>query len=248
MIFVVSSIASITRWSQREKDMRPSFFSLFKRGKYYHRVSVDLQATVDSSQSAKHERKEVERFIVSALAFCLQHDSEFRSSFFGNVCRYRTDPALERWSVEIEPHAWGDLVIRNRTVSGHFVYAVECKVGAILDDHQNPDHSDDFRGPKGYGRVLAATEKDAELRYTVLGYRGSLRLPRFFPDLRLRAEHRRWADVVAAHTPTEGITLDLFNSLGHIAIPEFSYRHTDTMKIGSNATDAAKAGHDLTRC
>ena len=226
--------------------MRPSFFSLFQRSNYYHRASIDLETRSDSSNEARRERKEVERYIVAAIAFCLQHDREFRNCFFAATCSYKRDPPLGRWSIEVEPHAWGDLVIRNRTTSGHFVYAVECKVGAVLDHHQNPDKRS-FRGKKGYGRVLSATEKEAELRYTVLGYRGPpLRLPRFFPKLRLRVGQRHWADVVAAYSPKEGITLDLFNSLGHIAIPEFSYRHTDKMKIGTNALDAAKAGEVIT--
>src|SRR5206468_4484444 len=109
--------------------MRPSFFSLFQRSNYYHRASIDLETRSDSSNEARRERKEVERYIVAAIAFCLQHDREFRNRFFAATCSYKRDPPLGRWSIEVEPHAWGDLVIRNRTTSGHFVYAVECKVG-----------------------------------------------------------------------------------------------------------------------
>jgi hypothetical protein len=225
--------------------MQPSFFSLFKRGKYYHRPQISGGNNDAASEQAKRECKELERFTVASVAFCLQHDDEFRNHFFTRICRLAGDPQLEQWNVDVEPHAWGDLIIRNKPKQGHFVYAVECKIGAFLEDHQNPDE-DAFCKKGGYGRVLAAAEKGAVLRYVVLGYREPLNaVPTRLSEVGIHVDQRYWSAIVNDYNPT-GITLDLFDSLGRLDIPEFGYRYTDNMKIDSKAIESAKSGQIIT--
>jgi hypothetical protein len=235
----------IARSISPPKSMKPTLFSLFKRGKYYQRKHINpLEPGEAPTVEEIQERKELERFAVAAIAFCLQHHDAFLNHFFNAVCRREGDPPLDEWSIDIEPHTWSDLAIYNRSPSGTFVYIVECKIGAGLADHQNPDKKE-FAKKGGYGRILEASEpKDAALRYTVLGYRPTLTCSQIYPGLRVVAQQKAWSDIVETFSPL-GIALDLFNSLAQLGIPQFAYRHTNTTKMNSQLADAAKAGQVL---
>ena len=66
--------------------MKPSLFSLFKRGKYYHAPPSSTEGgDPQSDEINKHERKEVERFAGAAVAFCLKYNPAFRKHFWKAV-------------------------------------------------------------------------------------------------------------------------------------------------------------------
>jgi hypothetical protein len=225
--------------------VKPSFFSLFKRGKYYHRRPiVDREVGTTETKQVQQEYREIERFAVAAIAFCFQYDDEFRKHFWKRICKVEGDPSLEEWSIDIEPSDWCDLVIRNRSSKGKHVhvYAVECKVDAALENHQNPDE-DAFWETGGYGNSLTATEQlHAAIRYTVLGYRKSL--TKRHPNNRVNVQQKFWRDMESGYNPS-GITRALFDSLGNLGIPEFSHRLTNQMKITSDLESAANASRLL---
>src|ERR1041385_5517526 len=124
--------------------MTPSFFTLFKRGKYYHsKPSADLE-----EQQREHE--EQERFAVAAVGFCLKHDETFRKGFFQKICRRNGHPDLAAdFRIEVEPVHWADLRITN----ANCVYVLEFKILAKIEPKQNPKNSA-FKEPSGYGYAM----------------------------------------------------------------------------------------------
>lgn len=205
--------------------MKPSLYSLYKRGKYYRPPSID-----------RGDRNEVERFSVAAVAFCLEYDRDFRKHFWNNVCNQTGDLDLgTAASIEIEERNWSDLKITN----GDCLAVVEFKAGAPLDKKQNP-MKDAFWGEKGYGWEMLQIQRSQKLRrcfYTILGYGGKLR---FVNGTLLRPRHRRVQElkmgrsegIVCAHqlwsvlVDGEGFSAsklvqDLFNCLGILNIKEF---------------------------
>lgn len=135
--------------------MKPSFYTLFKRGKYY-----------------RPHMREVERFAVAAVGFCLQYDMPFRNHFWKKVCWKKGDPtSAEHATIEIEDKNWSDLKIKN----GNCVAVVEFKAGARLDSKQNPMMPKIFWNKKGYGREMLNQCK-SDVRFTILGYEKDLKL------------------------------------------------------------------------
>ena len=223
--------------------MTPSFLALLKRGQYHHgRVVTQSSPAADDDEATQKEYRESERFIVAAVAFCLKHDPAFLKHFFDKICRIEGDPAFDfkNVSIDIEPHHWTDLVIRNQS-GGHHVYAVEFKIGAPLDDHQNPD-KDAFGADNGYGKILSMREAPGvQIRYIVLGHRHSLALTKRHKEVRVISKQKQWCQVELGYESNEPITLDLFDSLGAIGIPEFNHRKTNKMNITESLDGGAAA-------
>ncbi len=197
-----------------------------------------MPATGDDAARRK-EFKEAERFTVSAVAFCLKHDPAFLKHFFDKICRIKGDPALDvqNVSIEIEPHHWTDLVIRNRS----YVYAVEFKIGAPLRDHQNPD-KESFGADKGYGMILSTREAaETEIRYIVLGHRKTLELTKRPKGIRVIPMQKHWSHVVSGYESNAPVTIDLFDSLGALSVPEFNHRKTNKMNITESLDGGAAA-------
>src|SRR5207247_1857974 len=141
--------------------------SLFKRGRYF-RPSTPGVLVRGSSHRASGNRKEGERFAAAAIAFAWKHDHEARRRFWEQVCHFPGDPPLSPSAqILVEPEHWADLLIINPTTRGRFVYAVECKIDAKLDDIQNP-RSPAFSKPDGYGAKLVASDtRESKFRYVV---------------------------------------------------------------------------------
>ncbi len=238
--------------------MTPSFYSLFRRGKYYH--SSLREGEEAQTEESKRERREVERFAVAAVGFCLQHDKAFRNHFWKNVCYQRGDPeTADGASIVIEEDNWSDLKITN----GRCVAVVEFKAGAPLEVKQNPI-KDEFWNETGYGSEmlgqLKQTRSFRRLRYTILGYGKPLRLgngklmrppKRFVRNLALAQVtsskgivccQRRWNDLHDGFEP-KGIVKDLFDCLGGLNIKELQLMkikkiHTSRNKINAEAANA----------
>jgi hypothetical protein len=114
--------------------VKASFFSLFKRGKYYHRKPLILPGgRAAAAPEDEREHREIERFAVAAIAFCFEFDIDFQQHFWGRVCRMEADPKLDQWSVDIVPSDWCDLIIRNHSAKGDYVYATSIAVTTALN-------------------------------------------------------------------------------------------------------------------
>lgn len=224
--------------------MEPSFLTLLKRGNYHHgKPIIHTSIIAGDIERNKKEYQEAERFAVAAIAFGLKHDPAFRIHFFEKICQIDGDPALVKRSatIEVEPHHWTDLVIRHRAGDVDYVYAVEFKIDAPLDDHQNPDEDAFWKDKNGYGKILSEREPDAEIRYIVLGHREKLKLTKRHRDVPVTPKQRCWSDLELSYEPKTNITDDLFDSLGKLGIPEFSHRKTNKMKITDSLASGAQA-------
>jgi hypothetical protein len=203
--------------------MKPSFFLLFKRGKYYRPPSTTGEDS--ESNETKSERKEVERFAVAAVAFCLEHDKNFRTDFWKAVCRQAGDPDLtDGGKIEIEDKNWSDLKITN----GECIAVVEFKAGARLEDWQNPTKEafmDQNAG--GYGSEMRAKNVS---RYTILGHNQPLGLGTGTPVGGIMCRQRSWNDLIENCEPSP-IVKDLFDSLGNLGIKEFQLMKTKQIRV-----------------
>src|SRR6266480_532658 len=132
--------------------MEPSFSLLFKRGKYHSFVPVPDEDENELSEKERDEkRREIERYLITAIGFCAKHDRAFRTHLITSVCGIPETLACSPVDVSVEPHNWGDLVITSR--KNEFACVVECKVHAKLEHHQNPEKPDFEK--TGYGaRIL----------------------------------------------------------------------------------------------
>ena len=132
----------------------PSFFRLFRRSHYVRPVAWD-----DPSAEAEAARKDRERFAVAALAFCLKHDPAFLRHFWQGICRVpETDPDImppfAADGVLLEPPEWADLRLVSESKTGRYVWVIEVKAGAGLEERQRPDKPHEFENPNsGYGAL-----------------------------------------------------------------------------------------------
>src|SRR5205823_1098661 len=121
--------------------VKPSLFTLFKRGRYFRLPPPNGDEDADIVRA----RREAERFTAAAVGFCMSHNARFAKFFLSKVCRVRVRPRT-RISVEVEPESWADLLIH----VGRSVCVVEFKLGAPLQSHQDPSKRD-FWQNTGYG-------------------------------------------------------------------------------------------------
>jgi hypothetical protein len=205
--------------------MKPSFFSLFKRGKYY-RVRSFSENGHQQGEETQNERKEVERFAVAAVAFCLKHDKDFLRHFWQNVCQQHGDPSLDKDAlIEIEENSWSDLTI----INGNCVAVVEFKAGAPLENKQNPNHIE-FLSEKGYGWMLRQKNAKKNIRYTILGHSEHL-----IPDKGIRKRgifcgQRSWDVLSSGYQPGKMLG-DLFDSLANLHVKEFQLMKTKQIQV-----------------
>ncbi len=162
--------------------MKAGFISLFSRSDFRSQLRYETDLEADSEEY-KHVVEQRERFAAAAIAFCLEHDWRFLSHFWQKICSDEGDVVPSKVEVAIEPHRSADLLLQtSRTVC-----AVEIKIAAKLDSHQNPN-SDDFLMPDvGYGHFLSERCKELQCRgrYVILGLRDDLVLRKVDPTTRL---------------------------------------------------------------
>jgi hypothetical protein len=190
--------------------MRPSFFSLYKRGRYLPTPDIG-----DDSDAAKKQRKETERFAVAALAFCLRHDEGFRRHFWEKICRVQgVDPGemprITDGDIEVEPHQWADLRLTSVNGTDRFMWVIEAKAGAPLAKKQNPTKDEFRKKGVGYGRLFRDAEAKlrTKMRYIVLGASKDLELPARKKVPGISVQQRSWADLLEG-MPRKGIVKDL---------------------------------------
>jgi hypothetical protein len=219
--------------------MRPSFFSLFKRGKYF-RPGAPLLAK--KGKRIRGDTREAERFAAAGIAFVWEHDLHFRKHFWRTICHIPGDPPLStKATISIEPHRWADLLITNPTSRGRYVYVVECKISAGLAPIQNPT-TKAFASPSGYGRLFEANEgaKKSSLRFVVFGFPERLDLTKVDSRLRLNVHCRKW-DHLAINLPEKPLSKDLAFSLGKLDIGAFPASEIKDMKVNTQRKDMGKA-------
>ncbi len=219
--------------------MKPSFFSLFKRGRY-----LSAWEDQDDSKAATKPREERERFAVAALAFCLRHDEGFRRHFWERICRVPSDPAqmppITADDVAIEPQAWADLALRSEIATQDYQWVVEAKAGASLQPKQNPA-SPEFLEPGGYGALLAANKptKRTRLRYIVLGAE-HLGLPDRHLCGEIFVQERSWGQLLDGIT-RKGIVGDLIESFAALRIREFYMEEAKKIVVTGGIQNAINA-------
>lgn len=220
--------------------MQPSFFSLFKRGRYSRPLPA-VDDTNEESEQERSERKELERYVAAAIAFCFKHDTNFRLHFCKQICLPDGMPAEPPNAMEIEPVNWADLRLTTTTSQGSTVHVIECKVGARLASHQNPEDPA-FAENGGYGRQLLefAKTKNAASCYVVLGVEADLNLPAKHPTLGISLAQRRWSDL-ASGCRRSPLVIDLIESLGILGIEPFSFYQYNDMKVTTSLENAVCA-------
>ena len=220
--FGLATLAAHAIWPQFFLSLctvsKPSFLSLFKRGRYSRALSLD------EGDSSKTEQ--LERFTAAALAFCFRHDKTFQQHFWERICRLNGDPATpDSLTIELEPRQSADLLVRSVALRQETVHVIECKVGAPLYPHQNPTEPK-FSEPGGYGfQLIQHKGSHSGLRYVVLGFRENLKLPERHPSLPIQLKQRYWRDLDSLE-PTSSLMEDLFDFLGEVRIGNFHMRKT----------------------
>ena len=133
---------------------KPSFFQLFKRGRYSRRI--------EDEDDAGHNRTEL--FTVAAIGFMLRHDAAFKRHFLKRICGLEGVVDLSDYRVECQPYHCSDLAILKEKSTA---YIIEAKVGADLSEHQNPWEQKFRIG--GYGEQIRTKFRDyPEKHYIVL--------------------------------------------------------------------------------
>jgi hypothetical protein len=137
------------------------FIGLFRRGGYVgSMVSGNVSDPIDKT------REERERFSVSAIAFCLEHDKVFRRHFLETFLRVLGDRNPWRCKIQLEPCCQQNLLIE----FDDMVVVVEFKLGAKLEKHQRWDRAAFWNS--GYGKHLLTNYADKARRfYFIVGYR-----------------------------------------------------------------------------
>src|SRR5947208_2449892 len=151
--------------------MNPGFLSLFSRS-LYRAKAARLRLSEPDSIEDRRVHDERERFAAAAIAFCLRHDEAFLWHFWREVCRKKGErEPRTKPTVEIEPRCWSDLLLRWDKI----LCAVEIKIGAKLDDHQNPGKGA-FSKRGGYGHFLLrhCRESECKGRYVVFGWKDKI--------------------------------------------------------------------------
>ena len=220
--------------------MSPSFFSLFKRGRYFRAPS-----DADNSAEAKAQREERERFAVAALAFCLKHDQEFLKHFWQRICRFeKEDPAemppLDPGAIQIEPPRWADLRIFHNGETGRYMWVVEVKAGAPLEEIQNPDLPKFQEEGVGYGWLFAKDQKHhgTRMRYIILGAAKNIDTGR--RPFGILLQQHEWKVLTDKYQPSK-IVADLFYTLGELQVGAFYMEQAKQISIEGGIENVGKA-------
>ncbi len=208
-------------------NLRPSFYALYRRSRYGRIADND---TTGSQQ----DRREL--FAVAAVAFALRYDKEFRVHFLRCVCG-STDAADDTiLEIEVQPHDHSDLAIKIE--ARHALIVVEFKVGADLQDKQNPGHEKAFFGNGGYGKLIleeGAYKAFLNKTYVVIDEY------RTFGDgerRRLECKSRSWNDIAPDGGTPRALWADLLDSLGELGVAAFQFHKLKNMHNAQHTKQA----------
>lgn len=195
------------------------FLGLFRRGGY-----VGSVVSGNVSDPADKTREERERFSVSAIAFCLEHDRVFRRHFLETFLKVLGARNPWRCRIQLEPCRQQDLLIE----FDDMVVVVEFKLGAKLEKHQRWDRAAFWNS--GYGKDLLTKYADKDRFYFIVGYE----LPPN-DDRRINCKTLPWKALLPSKRKETPIERDLYDCIAKFGIPIF---YTRRMKI-PNLQEAA---------
>jgi hypothetical protein len=222
----------------------PSLFALFCRSRFCRSIPDD-----DDSVEARTERRERERFAVAALGFCLKHEPKFLNHFWRQICRVPSDPPnmpkIKPTGILLEPPHWADLRLIGENRNKRFVWVIEVKAGAPLDQKQRPDRPAIFmKKGSGYGALFKAAEAKVhtQMRYIILGANESDRW-RIMPGTMrsgMAVQRRDWNDLASGLVRTV-LVRDLCETLGELKINPFYMEKAKRIRITDGLSNAGKA-------
>lgn len=242
-----------TKDGMTPKGIPASLISLFKRGRYYRPHPGLEGGEGDGSQG----RREKERFAAAAMAFLARLDPEGVGLALREVVSERGASGqggghLEA-AIETEVRVgdrYFDLVLRPESEGLDApICAVEFKIDAPLEDHQNPSKSA-FRADSGYGQLLASGFRGHRIRYVVLGATdcghpedGDIEVD----GCRVQHAWRSWADLEACLRNRGRSCSELVQLFAFLEIPAFQLMFTNDVKIQPSTLGEAARAHMVLR-
>ena len=204
--------------------MKPNFSALFRQSRYSRVENIE-----GSSESGCNQH---ERFSAAVIAFGFHYDPHFRKHFLDKICDFRGE---SDFAIEIEPKRCSDLLIKN----GKILFVVEIKIGATLQNHQNPERkefwekSDDDREKEGYGFLWLHDPEFREyekIHFITLERQSSWRHPNQLHS-RLNCFSKEWRNL--KRKDESQIEKAIYDFLGSRGVNTFISR-TMSMKIDPN--------------
>jgi hypothetical protein len=218
---------------------QPSFSLLFRRSKYGSYAPREDEGIEESQKEREEKRRETEqkeRYLATAIGFCIRYDSTFRSHFLEAICDLPKKLAKTPIDVRVEEQKWGDLVLNSRRED--FACVVECKLHAKLQPWQNPAAEGFER--EGYGKLILDEFQRTQkiIQYTVLGWEESLTFPQ---GTRIGYGQKSWSDLERKFPRHRPLAADLYECLSALGVPAFMFKKTQTIKLGNNTEFLAQA-------
>ena len=202
------------------------FLKLFSRGRYVTTRSIARNEAGSGDRRRKHEERE--RFAVAAIAFCYQHDPQFRDFFLKVVADLKQNAIR---TINVETERWGDLVLEG----ARDVVVLEFKLQALLGEHQDPNSKGRLFTKSGYGSEIikkyGTTGK--RLRYVIIGKDGSAGR---INNLEYHAVP--WIEFLRRNGRESHLEGDLFDCLGVLGAPIFLSRHMNKKAPTKEASGA----------
>lgn len=203
----------------------PSFYTLFRRSRYARGESDDH--TVGSRQNRR------ELYAVAAVAFAIKHDDSFRCHFLSAVCGIapHSNDAL---TLAVQPFDHSDFSMKD--AGGVWLVVVEFKIGAALEDKQNPAKTQAFFAVDGYGTLILG-----EPEYQVFTRRLYVVMDdtKHFDDATkhgIECKSRTWVELASGIE--SGLWSDLLHSLGDLGIAAFQLGKLKNMNNASYTRQA----------
>jgi hypothetical protein len=212
-------------------SLAPSLYCLYRRSRY-------SRSEYEQSAGLRQNRREL--FAVAAVAFALKHDEKFRVHFLREICGFgaREIPSVPK--IEVQPRDHSDMSITDEVTSSLFV--VEFKVGAELEQKQNPGNAKAFFGNGGYGKLIL---EDSYYRNCTQKSYIVLDDSKDFEDGErqgLTYKSRTWADLDLEGETATGLWADLLDSLGDLGVATFQFQRLRNMN-NAQYTKQAVAMH-----
>ncbi len=196
--------------------LEPSFHCLFRRSRFSR--SEDDQAL----------QNQKEMFAVASVAFTLKHDKGFRAHFFREICGIEGRAWQATAIIEVQAHPHSDLVIKHKGSSTTSVTVIEFKVGAKLEDYQNPKYKTAFFANDGYGaQIIHDYREFSRKHYVVLS--GSVTF-KSGERSGLSYASRKWENLIGKDESMGGLWTDLCDSLSELGVDAFRFHKFKDMK------------------
>jgi hypothetical protein len=178
-----------------------------------------------------------EVFAVAAIAFCLEHNEEFKKAFLCNFCEINLAGDNPKIHISADDHKWCDLMIKSDDSS--FVCVLEFKIDSPVASKQNPN-SNAFE----YGMQIGSDpecQSRREKLYLVVTKDENVKPIEQKMVNGLQRDWKSWTDFWNAtrHCDQErGLSADLFDCLGDFDITVFRERQLRNMKLENSAFQA----------